>query len=101
MENITVKDVILDKKLDEYGCNKNNFVAGSELTVEITLNEYRELVSSNATKNSDINKANEDKYKRDSENESLRKQIEELKAENYELKKKLEFIIGKNEEDNE
>ena len=42
MENTVIKDVVLDKKFDGYGTNYNNFVAQSEITVTITLNEYRE-----------------------------------------------------------
>lgn len=92
MDSLTVKDVILDKKLDGYGINNDNFKASSEIMVEITLNEYRDLVSSKATKNSDIEKVNKDKYERDKENESLKKQLEELKLENYEMRKKLESM---------
>lgn len=90
MENVNVCETVLDKKLDGYGVNMDNFVAGSEITVEITLSEYRTLVSHNATRGYEIDKANADKYERDSENARLKKQIEELKAENYELKKQLE-----------
>lgn len=93
MDDVVVKDVVLDKKLDSYNSEENNFKASRELTVEITLNEYRELVRSNAVKEEAINKANSDKYERESENKSLMQQIEALKAENYELKKALDDAI--------
>lgn len=90
MENVSVKDVVLEKKMDNYNTNQNNFVATQELTVEITLSEYRELVGASATRKWDIDKANADKYEREQEIKNLRAQVAELKAENYELKKALE-----------
>jgi len=90
MENAVVKDVILDKKLDGYSVNNNDFKAQGELTVEITLSECRDLVGKSATASSRIDEANKDKYEREQENKRLKTQIEELKAENYELKKALE-----------
>lgn len=89
MESTTIKDVILDKKLDHYGSNEDNFLASGELTVTITLGEYRKLVSDCATADERINKADEDKYARNTQNEALKKENDELKAELYELQKKL------------
>lgn len=85
--NTTVKDVILDKKLDGYGTNDNDFLASGELTVTITLEEYRKLVEKCATRDYCINEAEKDKYTRENENEELRKENAELKAELYELQK--------------
>lgn len=90
MENVTVKDVILDKKMDGYGFKKEDFKAQGEIMVEITLGEYRSLVSGVSTKEKDINDANKDRYERESEIKNLKQQVEALKAENYELKKALE-----------
>ena len=86
MENANVCEVILSKKLDKYGNNNNDFVATGELTVTITLSEYRALVASKATRDADINKANTDRFQRESENRSLKEEIAKLKAELYELK---------------
>ena len=85
--NTTIKDVILDKKLDNYGSNNNDFLASGELTVTITLEEYRKLVKDCATRDYCINEAEKDKYTREHENEELRKENAELKAELYELQK--------------
>lgn len=87
MENTTIKDVILDKKMDGYSFEKKDFVASGEITVTITLGEYRRLIADNATAQQRIDKANEDKYKRDAENDALKKENAELKAELYELTK--------------
>ena len=53
MENISIShfenDAVQDKKLESYDWGKDNFLAGQELTVTVTLREYRELVASKAT----------------------------------------------------
>lgn len=64
---------VLDKKLRDYG-NHDNFVAPRELTVTITLNEYRNLL---------ITKGVNDKT------------IEDLRNKNYELEQKVQTLIHK------
>lgn len=99
MDNITTKDVVLDKKLDGYGnYSHDNFVASQEITVTITLNEYRDLVTSKATKQYAIDEANKDRYTRNTENEKLQKENQSLRAELYELKKQMDLL--KEERDN-
>lgn len=90
MDSVSITDKVLEKKLDTYGNNNENFVAPAELTVTITLGEYRDIIGKVATRQAAIDKANEDKYSRDSENERLKKEIAELKAELYEYQKKTE-----------
>ena len=92
MENTTIKDVILDKKMDKYSFKEDDFIASGEITVTITLGEYRKLIADNATAQQRIDKADEDKYSRNPENEALKKENAELKAELYELKKASEVI---------
>ena len=87
MENTTIKDVILDRKMDGYGFEEKDFVASGEITVTITLGEYRQLIKDCATAQARIDKANEDKYKRDAENDALREENNRLKAELYEKTK--------------
>jgi hypothetical protein len=87
MENTTTINAVLEKKLDSYSSNNNDFVAAQEITVTITLNEYRDLVSFKAVGQKKIDEANSDKYTRDTENTKLREEIAALKAEIYELKK--------------
>lgn len=64
---------VLDKKLRDYG-NHDNFVAPRELTVTITLNEYRSLL---------IAKGASDKT------------IEDLFNKNYKLEQKVQTLIHK------
>lgn len=100
MENTTIKDVILDRKMDGYSFEKKDFVASGEITVTITLGEYRKLIADNATAQQRIDKADEDKYSRNAENEALKKENAELKAELYELKKASEVIENIETEEN-
>lgn len=86
MENVNVYEPILDKKLDEYRFAHDDFAAAGELTVTITLSEYRALVAANATRKADIDKAEIDKFQRDNENRTLKEEVARLQSELYELK---------------
>ena len=97
MENTTIKDVILDKKMEKYTFEEQNLLASGELTVTVTLGEYRKLIKDVATAQSRIDKANEDKYARESENLKLKEENSKLKAELYEMKKSLEKNDGDEE----
>ena len=89
LTNRVEADLVLDRKMDagRYGGGDlHNYVASQELTVTITLSEYRELVSGIATKDKDISIANDDKYKREQEIKDVKAANDTLKAENYDLK---------------
>lgn len=90
MENTVVNNVVLDKKFDGYmsSSDLHNFIAPQEITVTITLSEYRDLVKRVATAQADIDAANNGKYERNSENGELKKEVAELKAKLYELQNK-------------
>ena len=83
-------DLILNKKTESYGFEKNDFVAPSEITVTITLGEYRSLITKAATADEAIRKAEADKYSRDADNKRLKEMVEALRAELYELQKRAE-----------
>lgn len=100
MDNTVIKDVLLDKKLDRYGFDNNDFLAAGELTVTITLSEYRKLVKDVATAQARIDKAEADRYERNSENTRLTEENNRLKAELYEMQKASE-VIDKDEENTE
>lgn len=100
MDNTVIKDVLLDKKLDRYGFENNDFLAAGELTVTITLSEYRKLVKDVATAQARIDKAEADRYDRNRENERLTEENNRLKAELYEMQKASE-VIDKDEESTE
>ena len=92
MENQKILEKLCDKKIDTYNKDENNFVIPTELTVTITLNEYRALVSQNATRQKDIDDANKNKYEREAEIKSLKEENARLKGENYDLKSKIDEL---------
>lgn len=100
MDNTVIKDVLLDKKLDRYGFDNNDFLAAGELTVTITLSEYRKLVKDVATAQARIDKAEADRYERNSENARLTEENNKLKAELYEMQKASE-VLNNDEEKTE
>ena len=71
--------LILGKKLKDYG-GHDNFVAPAELTVTITLSEYRDLVKASATHYSELEKVLNEKRKAEYENTKLKEQLETLKS---------------------
>lgn len=81
------------KTVESFGhVTVNDFIAEDEITVTITLNEYRDLIRSDATTQERIDRANESKYDRERENEALSAENAELKQELYELKKENEDL---------
>ncbi len=84
-ESVNVTSTVLGKKMEHYKWEAKDYVAENELTITITLAEYRDLISAVATKKYDIDKANEDKYTRDNENQKLREECDALRKKLYEL----------------
>lgn len=84
-ETIKTSEHYYTKNFGNYGSSDNNFVANQEITLTITLNEYRNLVEADAKTRNSIDKANSEKYKAQSENEKLKKEICELKDRLYDL----------------
>lgn len=77
------KNLLVEKKFETYShvANTDNYVIEPELTVTITLNEYRRLVEKNAVADGKIEEANTNRYTRNEENRQLKEEIKELKAE--------------------
>ena len=90
-----VVDELLDKKVRDY-CNDSsyNFIIPHELTVTITLKEYRALIESNAVKENEINKIRSEKYE-------LSKELETYKTENDLLTRKIMRMDKKEAEEND
>lgn len=74
-----IDTLLLNKKIENYGKN-NDFVAPRELTVTITLAEYRELVNYNAKAASEYEKLRSEKWTLETENKKLKETIEALKT---------------------
>lgn len=88
MENEkSTENQVLSGKIGGYNPDYNNFVCPGELTVQITLNEYRKLIEENATAQHRIDKA-------DMERIEKRREADQLKKENAELKDKIIQLAG-------
>ena len=95
-----IEESLLKKKLDSYSSDNNDFQAENELTVEITLNEYRKLIEEKTTADYRIKKAEENKYTRDEENKKLKQENKELEIKLFEYRKQHgELEINKNEQE--
>lgn len=73
------------EKNDDYAELKN-FIAQGEITVTITLAEYRELIAVKANKDYLVDQAEKDKWQREQQNKKLTEENDKLKAELYALK---------------
>lgn len=82
-----IEESLLKKKLDSYSSKDNDFQAENELTVEITLNEYRNLIEEKATADYRIKRAEENKYTRDEENRKLKQENKKLEMKLFEYRK--------------
>lgn len=68
--------------------SRDNFAINNELTVLITLDEYRTLIKEVATKKHDIDKVGHANYELRRENENLKEENEKLKNILYDLQVK-------------
>ena len=73
---------IVKLKTDSYRFEEKNFILPQELTVTITLSEYRKLVQEVATKDPDISEARSARWEAEAE-------VKKLKEENAELNRSL------------
>jgi hypothetical protein len=70
------------EKVESYHDSTDNYIAENEVTVTITLSEYRKLVQEVATKKYDIDRANSATYEAKRQLEKFKNQyFEELKKE--------------------
>ena len=93
MDNSRIESALIEKKLNGYSeTSARNFILPSEITVMITLDEYRALVQNDATRKHAIDKANEDRYSREQQIKSLSDENARLKGENYDLKNKIDEL---------
>ena len=74
-----VIDLLAEKKISDWSCKRDNFAMPHELTVTVTLEEYRELVGAKAV--SDFRSRNEI--------DALKSEIKVLKDENEMLTQKI------------
>lgn len=71
------------KEVNDYSTNKHDYIGDDEITVTITLGEYRELVTKTATSDAEISKAKNALYDKDAQIKKLNERIEQLLSEKY------------------
>ena len=96
--NEKVVNALVSKKIETYRDNQNDFVIPSEITVTITLAEYRMLVTHDATRQHAIDAAEKDKYTRENEIKAVKEENARLKGENYDLKTKIDELMAQRSE---
>ena len=96
--NEKVVNALVSKKIDTFRDNQNDFVIPSEITVTITLAEYRMLVTHDATRQLAIDAAEKDKYTREKEIKAVKEENARLKGENYDLKTKIDELMAQRSE---
>ena len=80
MEESNNVNMILAKKFEGYRTdNTDNYVAPGEITVTITLNEYRNLMRSVSISDSKISDLTSEKYKLQNEITALKKEADDLR----------------------
>lgn len=86
MESISEETQVLAKKMAKWDSPEDNFVATGEITVTITLSEYRSLVKEKATKDAEIQELRNSKYSADEQTKAAKAEIAELKEQIVKLK---------------
>ena len=94
-----IEESLLKEKLDSYSSELKDFQAENELTVEITLNEYRKLIEEKATADYRIKKAEENKYTRDEDNRKLKQENKELEMKLFEYRKHYGELVEPSEDE--
>lgn len=98
---LEIEESLLKRKIDSYSSELKDFQVENELTVEVTLNEYRKLIEEKAIADYRIKKAEENKYTRDEENRKLKQENKELEMKLFEYRKQYGELVeqSKNEEE--
>lgn len=86
MESISEEVQVLSKKMVKWDSPEDNFVATGEITVTITLSEYRNLIKEKATKDAEIQELRNSKYSADEQTKAAKEEIAELKEQIVRLK---------------
>lgn len=86
MESISEETQVLAKKMAKWDSPEDNFVATGEITVTITLSEYRNLIKEKATKDAEIQELRSSKYSANEQLKAAKAEIAELKEQIVRLK---------------
>ena len=96
-ENVEMKmpapsDSRVVKNLEGYRVNDENYIGVGEITVTVTLKEYRSLVGTAATVEQIKKAATDRAIKAEIENANIKNENAKLKQENYDLQKYTEQL---------
>lgn len=86
MESISEEVQVLSKKMSKWDSPEDNFVATGEITVTITLSEYRNLIKEKATKGTEIQELRNSEYAANEQLKAAKAEIAELKEQIVRLK---------------
>lgn len=86
MESISEETQVLAKKMSKWDSPEDNFVATGEITVTITLSEYRDLIKEKATKEMKIQELRNSEYAANEQLKAAKAEIAELKEQIVRLK---------------
>ncbi|OHP76732.1 MULTISPECIES: hypothetical protein [unclassified Staphylococcus] len=84
-ETIKTNQHYYTKDFSSYGNDEDNFVANQELTVTITLNEYRKFIETKAVKDKEEDTYRHKYWKEEEKNKKLKEENIKLKNKIYEL----------------
>lgn len=91
-----ITNPVLQKKIDGY--RVDNFAVPQELTVTVTLSEYRELVANKAVCDAKVNEAIQARWKVEKERDNLRTTLTEVKGTLEQVSNDLSVANNRNEE---
>ncbi|MGK4058297.1 hypothetical protein AB0Y04_01005 [Loigolactobacillus coryniformis] len=77
-EAVRNEQIFYTKDFDGYTHSQNDFVANQELTVQITLSEYRALISDNAVHEHELSKMRDKMYEVQHERDQLKQKVTEM-----------------------
>ncbi|MDR5603939.1 hypothetical protein RCO12_10890 [Staphylococcus coagulans] len=98
MTEINTTNHYYTKDFDAYKQTEDNFVANQELTVTITLNEYRNLITEKAGFEQKIDKTRNQYYEKCNKVDELEEEIKSLKEKIYNLQNPCEYRTISEEE---
>ncbi|WP_353457599.1 hypothetical protein [Staphylococcus coagulans] len=98
MTEINTTNHYYTKDFDAYKQTEDNFVANQELTVTITLNEYRNLITEKAGFEQKIDKTRNQYFEERNKVDELEKEIKSLKEKIYNLQNPCEYRTISEEE---
>ena len=90
--------VVYTKNFGNYDQSEDNFVASQELTVTITLQEYRNLIKASALSHNKYDKLQSEKWEIDRELEKVKNQLGEANSKLAQIQTTTNFYENKDDE---